>query len=82
MDDRWANVEGSQLTSAEAGEQFYFNIFVDEGMIEEGVPVQVKVSGNVQGGLLRFELRAPDGQPVWNSGTIGPGDFSISTEYD
>ncbi len=82
MDDRWANVEGSQLQEVQAGEQFYFNIFADDGMIKEGTPLKIQVSGNVQSGLLRFELRAPDGQPVWNSGTIGPGDFSISTEYD
>ena len=24
----------------------------------------------------------PNGQPVWNSGTIDPGDFSINSEYD
>ena len=82
MDYRWASVEGSQLTAAEAGEQFYFNILVDEGMIEENVPIKIRVSGNVQSGSLRFELRDPSGQAVWNSGTIGPGDFSISTAYD
>ena len=32
MDYRWSNVEGSQLNFAQPGEQFYFNIFVDEGM--------------------------------------------------
>jgi uncharacterized membrane protein YhfC len=82
MDYRWANVQGSQLNFAQAGEQFYFNIFIDEGMIEEGVPIKIKVSGDIQSGSLRFELRDPNGQPVWNSGTINPGDFSISTEYD
>jgi uncharacterized membrane protein YhfC len=81
MDYRWANVEGSQLKDAQAGEQFYFNIFVDEGMVEEGVPIKIKVSGNVESGLLHFELRDPDGQAVWHSGTIGPGDFTISTVY-
>ena len=82
MDYRWATVQGSQLNYAQAGEQFYFNIFVDEGMIEGGVPIKIKVSGNVQNGSLRFELRGPDSHAVWNSGTINPGDFSISTEYD
>jgi uncharacterized membrane protein YhfC len=81
MDYRWANVEGGQLNEARAGEQFYFNIFVDGGMIAEGAPVKIQVSGNVQSGSLHFELRRPDQTPVWNSGTIGPGDFSISTEY-
>jgi uncharacterized membrane protein YhfC len=82
VDYRWANVGGSQLTAAEAGEQFYFNILVDDGMVEEDVPLKIKVSGDVQSGSLRFELRRPDGLAVWDSGTIGPGDFTISTEYD
>ena len=82
MDYRWATVQGSQLNYAQAGEQFYFNIFVDEGMIEGGVPIKIKVSGNVQNGSLRFELRGPDSHAVWNSGTINPGDFSIGAEYD
>jgi len=82
MDQRWANVEGSQLKDAQAGEQFYFNILVDEEMIKGGAPIRIKVSGDVQSGFIHFELRDPDGQTVWNSGTIGPGDFSISTEYD
>jgi len=82
MDYRWANVQGSQLNFAQAGEQFYFNIFVDEGMIEEGVPIKIKVSGDIQSGSLRFELRDPGNHAVWNSGTINKGDFSINTEYD
>ena len=82
MDYRWANIEGSQLKDANAGEQFYFNIFVDEGMIEEGVPIKIKVSGEVQSGALHFELRDPSDQAVWNSGRISPGDFTISTAYD
>jgi uncharacterized membrane protein YhfC len=81
MNYRWANVEGSQLNEAQAGEQFYFNILVDESMIESGVPITIKLSGNVNSGSLRFELRDPQGQAVWNSGTIGAGDFSIQTEY-
>jgi uncharacterized membrane protein YhfC len=82
MDYRWANVEGGKLKDTQSGEQFYFNILVDEGMIEESIPIKIKVSGNVQSGSLHFELRDPEDQAVWNSGTIGPGDFSISTEYD
>ncbi|MGD8403638.1 MAG: YhfC family glutamic-type intramembrane protease [Anaerolineales bacterium] len=82
MDYRWANVEGSSLIDAQAGEQFYFNIIVDEGMIDEGVPIKIKVSGDVQSGFLHFELRDPGDQTVWISGRIGPGDFMISTEYD
>jgi uncharacterized membrane protein YhfC len=82
MNYRWANVEGSELTSAQAGEQFYFNILVDEGMIAEGTPITIKVSGNVRSGSLRFELRRPDRKAVWDSGTINPGDFSINSEYD
>jgi len=82
MNYRWANVEGSELNSTQAGEQFYFNILVDEGMIAEGTPIKIQVSGDVQTGSLRFELRRPDGQAVWDSGTINLGDFSINSEYD
>ena len=57
-------------------------MLVNEGMIEANAPIKIKVSGNVQSGSLRFELRDPNGQPVWDSGTIGLADFSISTEYD
>ncbi|MFT3891045.1 MAG: hypothetical protein QM730_05375 [Anaerolineales bacterium] len=81
MNYRWANVEGSQLNEVQAGEQFYFNILVDDGMIEAGTPIKIKLSGNVNSGSLRFELRDPQGQVGWNSGTIGLGDFSIQTEY-
>lgn len=81
MNYRWATVQGSQLQQAQAGEQFYFNILVDEGLIAEGAPIKIKVSGNVASGSLRFELRHPDGRAVWNSGTINPGDYAISTEY-
>jgi uncharacterized membrane protein YhfC len=82
MNYRWANVEGSQLNSVQAGEQFYFNILVDQGMIEDEAPIKIRVSGDIQSGSLRFELRGPDDQAVWNSGTIGPGDFSTKAEYD
>jgi uncharacterized membrane protein YhfC len=82
MNYRWANAEGSQLNAAEAGEEFYFNILVDEGMIKEGVPIKIKVSGNIQSGALRFELRDPNGMAVWDSGMIRAGDFSIAFEYD
>lgn len=82
MNYRWANVEGSQLTEAQAGEQFYFNILVDDGMIAEGAPIKIKVSGIVDIGSLHFELRDPQGQAVWDSGTIKTGDFSIKTEYN
>lgn len=82
MNYRWANVEGSQLNSAQAGEQFYFNIFVDEEMVADGMPIKIKLSGDVHSGSLRFELRDPNGQVVWNSGTINAGDFSINSESD
>lgn len=82
MNYRWANVEGSQLNSPQAGEQFYFNIFIDEGMVEESVPIKIKLSGDVQSGSLRFELRDPKDKAVWNSGTINPGDFAINSAYD
>jgi uncharacterized membrane protein YhfC len=78
---RWASVGGSQLQGTYAGEQFYFSIPVDDGLIAEGAPVKIKVSGKVDSGSLRFELRRSDRQAVWNSGQIGPGDFSISTAY-
>ena len=81
MNYRWASVEGSQLNEQLAGEQFYFNILVDDGMIAAGAPVKIKVGGNVNSGWLRFELRRPDGQAVWNSGQISPGDYSISAAY-
>ena len=64
MDYRWATVEGSQLEETAAGEQFYFNILLDQGMLEEGAPIKIKVSGSVKSGTLRFELRQPDGQDV------------------
>lgn len=79
---RWASVEGSQLQAAQAGEQFYFQIPVKAGSRAESAPLKIKVSGQVVRGSLRFELRRPQGQVVWHSGTINPGDFSISTEYD
>lgn len=81
MEYRWASVEGSQIQETQAGEQFYFGILVDEGMIADGAPIKIKVSGYVTSGSLRFELRHPDGQVLWNSGTINPGDYSISTAY-
>lgn len=79
---RWATVQGSQLNFEQAGEQFYFSIFVDDGMIAERTPIKIKLSGDIQSGTLRFELRDPDGAVVWNSGTIHPGDFSSNAEYD
>jgi uncharacterized membrane protein YhfC len=81
MNYRWATVEGSQLKETRAGEQFYFNILVDDGLIAQGAPIKMKISGSVSSGSLRFELRRPDGQSVWNSGTISPGDFSLNAEY-
>jgi len=78
---RWASVEGSHLQESRAGEQFYFNVPIDDGMIAESTPIKIKVSGNVTSGSLRFELRHPDGHAVWSSGTINPGDYSISTAY-
>jgi uncharacterized membrane protein YhfC len=81
MEYRWASVEGSQIQEAQAGEQFYFNILADEDMVTDGAPVKIKVSGYVTSGSLRFELRDPDGQALWTSGTINPGDYSTSTAY-
>jgi len=81
MNYRWATVEGSQLQEAQAGEQFFFNIPVDEEMIAQGIPMKIKLRGNVTSGSVRFELRHPTGQVVWDSGTISPGDYSISTAY-
>lgn len=82
MNMRWASVEGGQLHEEQAGEQFYFNIPVDESLIAQGIPIKLKVSGQVTSGWLRFELRDPSGQPVWDSGKINPGDFAINKEYD
>jgi uncharacterized membrane protein YhfC len=82
VSDRWANIDGGTIDKAQPGEEFYFNVPVDESMFEPVViPVQIKVSGNVTSGSIRFELRRPDGQAVWNSGEIGPGDFSIATSH-
>lgn len=78
---RWAYTNGSQVQQAQAGEQFFFNILVDEGFISDGAPIKIKASGEVESGSLRFELRRPDGQAVWDSEAIRPGDFSISAEY-
>lgn len=82
MNQRWATVEGSQLNETQAGEQFYFNIPVDEGLITQDQPIKMKINGTVQSGSVRFELRNPDGEAVWNSGTINPGDFSLNAEYE
>ncbi|MGB9898663.1 YhfC family glutamic-type intramembrane protease [Thermanaerothrix sp.] len=80
--ERWASVEGGQLRSTQAGEAFYFTIPIDEGMREEGVSLKIRASGEVRNGFLRFELRDPAEQTVWNSGRIGAGDFSLHTAYD
>lgn len=82
VNDRWASLEGGQLEQSDAGEEFYFNIPVDDAMIREGVPITINVSGEVRSGSLRYELREPGGRAAWDSGTIGPGDFSIHTRYD
>ncbi len=82
IDQRWASVSGGQIQKSQAGEEFYFNVPVDQSMMEPvTTPVHIRVSGNVNSGKLRFELRGPDGKAVWNSGTIGAGEFSINTDY-
>lgn len=81
MNYRWASVNGSRLNESQSGEQFYFNIYVDDGLIAEKVPLKINLNGKVDSGSLRFELRRPDGQAVWNSGSLLPGDFSINAEY-
>lgn len=81
MNYRWASVEGSQLKASAAGEEFYFSIVLDKEMIELGAPIKIKLSGNVETGTLRFELRDPSSKTVWNSGTLAVGDFSIDTEF-
>ncbi len=82
IEQRWASVGGSQLDSVQAGEQFYFNIPVDKnGAGPTAAPIKIKLSGNVYTGSIRFELRQPDGQVVWNSGTIGVGDYAITSSY-
>ncbi len=81
VDLRWASTDGSQVQETQAGEQFFFHILVDEGFIADGAPIKIQTSGKVASGWLRFELRRPDGQAVWESGTIRPGDFSISADY-
>ncbi|RPJ42261.1 MAG: YhfC family intramembrane metalloprotease [Chloroflexi bacterium] len=81
-DLHWASVEGGQIEKTEPGEEFYFTVMVDQaGLKPEPIPVHIQVSGLVNSGSLRFELRDPDGQAVWNTGEIGPGDFSITTDY-
>lgn len=80
--ERWASVEGGQLSSTRAGEAFYFSIPVDEGMREEGVALKIRASGEVGSSFLRIELSDPDGQTVWDSGRIGAGEFSLRTAYD
>jgi len=82
LNQRWANVEGSQITETQAGEQFYFNIPIDDGLIAQNQPIKIKINGRVQTGSLRFELRKPNGEVVWNSGTIRGGDFSLNAKYD
>jgi uncharacterized membrane protein YhfC len=81
-DMRWASVQGGQIEKSDAGEEFFFTVPVDKSMLDpQAIPINMKVSGNVTRGSLRFELRNPGGQAVWNSGTIGPGDFSIKANY-
>lgn len=81
MNQRWANIKSSELREPRAGEQFYFNIPMNEDPIAQKVPIQIKVSGYVTSGWLRFELRNPTGQAVWDSGIIKSGDYAITTEY-
>ena len=82
VDMLWASVGGSRLDSPQAGEQFFFNIPVDAASTgPSATPIRIKVSGKVDTGSIRFELRRPDGQPVWDTGQIGPGDYSMATAY-
>jgi len=79
---RWASVQGGSIEQAAAGEEFFFEVPVDKSLFEPVViPIEIKLSGMVNSGGVRFELRQPDGQVVWNSGDIGPGDFSIAVEH-
>lgn len=79
--DRWSSVEGGRIQESEEGETFPFGLRVDENLIAGDTPLTIKASGEVISGRLGFELRAPDGRTVWNSGTINPGGFSINKEY-
>lgn len=82
LSHRWASVDGGSIQQAQPGEEFFFQVPVDQSYFEPVVtPIEIKVSGNVNSGRVRFELRQPDGKAVWNSGDIGPGEFSISTDH-
>jgi len=76
----WASVEGGQINSQQAGEEFYFTVPTDQGMIDRTAPpIKIRLFGTVTSGSLTFVLRDPQGQTAWDSGLIGPGDFDIST---
>jgi uncharacterized membrane protein YhfC len=85
-DLRWASAQGMRVEQAQAGEEFYFTVPVDRSILEpETIPVRIQVSGKVNNGGLRFELRGPDGEGqaglAWTSGDFGPGDFSATTNF-
>lgn len=79
---RWATISGGQLNHAQAGEEFYFMVPVDEQLYQPApVPIQIKVSGTIESGSLHFELRQPDGQPAWKTDTFAGGPFAAETHY-
>ncbi len=80
--ERWGKVEGSLSHITQAGEQFNVAITIDDGLIAQGQPLKMKISGMVSSGSVRFELRQPDGQSVWDSGKVGAGEFSFNVTYN
>jgi uncharacterized membrane protein YhfC len=77
----WSSQDGAKIDDAQAGELFNFGIFIDPALYKTGIPIHLKFRGNVETGMVRFELRGADGKPVWNSGDIRAGDFSIQADY-
>lgn len=68
----WASITGKTLAEDMAGEDFFFQIPIDQAALDEQMPIKLYTSGAVQSGRLTVELRDPQGQPVWNPSFEGP----------
>lgn len=74
----WANISGARLERDAAGEEMPFKFAVDQELLDKGIPISIRVSGNVESGKLSFELRDPSGEVAWTPGVMG-GEFQIKT---
>lgn len=75
---RWASISAARLERESAGEELPFEIAVDRELLEQGIPISIRVSGSVERGRLSVELRDPSGKVVWTPGTMS-GEFQINT---